>query len=105
MTTTIEVSELPNRLSEAISVATSGGEAVVTLKQVPIARLVPVNAGKDRVPGLHPGAITMADDFDAPLPDEFWTGSPGRVCSTRTRLSGGIAIPPGCQAKTETPRS
>lgn len=27
-----------------------------------------------RVPGLGKGAWTMADDFDAPLPDEFWLG-------------------------------
>jgi hypothetical protein len=27
-----------------------------------------------RIAGLHPGAMTMADDFDAPLPDEFWVG-------------------------------
>ncbi len=30
--------------------------------------------GKPRIAGLHPGAITMAEDFDAPLPDEFWLG-------------------------------
>ncbi len=24
-----------------------------------------------RVPGLHPGAIRPADDFDAPLPEEL----------------------------------
>jgi hypothetical protein len=29
---------------------------------------------KPRVAGLHPGAIVMAADFDAPLPDEFWLG-------------------------------
>jgi len=30
---------------------------------------------KPRVPGLHPGAIWTSEDFDEPLPDEFWTGS------------------------------
>lgn len=30
----------------------------------------------ERLPGLHPGAITTADDFDAPLPDDFWMGKP-----------------------------
>ncbi len=76
MTTTIAVTELPSRLNEAISVATAGGEVVITDKQVPIARLVPVDTRNGHVSGLHPGAIKMADDFDAPLPDEFWTGSP-----------------------------
>ena len=28
----------------------------------------------ERIAGLHPGAIVMAPDFDAPLPDEFWLG-------------------------------
>jgi len=29
---------------------------------------------KPRVLGLHPGAFQPADDFDDPLPDEFWLG-------------------------------
>lgn len=30
---------------------------------------------KKRTPGLHKGdGYWMADDFDAPLPDEFWLG-------------------------------
>ena len=29
-----------------------------------------------RIPGLHPGSIWMSEDFDAPLPDEFWVGTP-----------------------------
>jgi len=31
-------------------------------------------APKRRVAGLHPGAIWTSDDFDDPLPDEFWLG-------------------------------
>lgn len=27
-----------------------------------------------RVLGLHRGKVWMADDFNAPLPDEFWLG-------------------------------
>jgi hypothetical protein len=30
---------------------------------------------KPRIPGLHPGAIQVSEDFDDPLPDEFWTGN------------------------------
>ena len=29
---------------------------------------------KKRVLGLHAGSMRMSDDFDAPLPDEFWLG-------------------------------
>lgn len=28
-----------------------------------------------RKAGLHAGAWSVAEDFDAPLPDEFWTGN------------------------------
>ena len=28
----------------------------------------------DRVAGLHAGSAKIAEDFDAPLPDSFWTG-------------------------------
>ena len=28
-----------------------------------------------RKPGLHAGIWTVAEDFDAPLPDEFWLGT------------------------------
>ena len=35
-------------------------------------------AGQDepapRTPGLHAGRYWIADDFDAPLPDDFWLG-------------------------------
>jgi len=29
---------------------------------------------KPRRPDLHPGAFQPSEDFDAPLPDEFWVG-------------------------------
>jgi hypothetical protein len=34
----------------------------------------PQPAPKARTPGLHKGAFVMSDDFDDPLPDEFWLG-------------------------------
>lgn len=33
-----------------------------------------VDMSKPRILGLHPGAIWMSNDFDDPLPDEFWLG-------------------------------
>ena len=29
---------------------------------------------KERILGLHPGAIKTNEDFDAPLPESFWLG-------------------------------
>ena len=75
--TIIEVGELAGRLSEVLKQAVAGDEVVVTDKTVPVARLLPIQPQGNvaRIPGLHPGAITTTDDFDAPLPDDFWTGN------------------------------
>jgi len=74
--TAIDVQELTTRFEEMISLATSGTEVIVTEKNIPRARLVPLAAGQARVAGLHQGAIETTEDFDAPLPEEFWSGTP-----------------------------
>ena len=63
-------------LKELLSLVVKGSEIVLTQGNTPIARLVPIAASPttSRVAGLHPGAIWMSDDFDEPLPDEFWLG-------------------------------
>lgn len=32
------------------------------------------SSAQPRILGLHPGAIWTSEDFDDPLPDEFWLG-------------------------------
>jgi hypothetical protein len=32
-------------------------------------------SASQRVLGLHEGAWSVADDFDAPLPEDFWLGT------------------------------
>ncbi len=32
------------------------------------------SAQKERIADLNPGSIWVSEDFDAPLPDEFWEG-------------------------------
>ena len=73
-TTLIDVQELPSRFTEMLKLASTGTEVIVTEGNVPYAKLLPLAAGQTRIPGLHAGAWTIADDFDAPLPDDFWTG-------------------------------
>lgn len=77
-TTTVDVQELPARFGELLSLAAGGAEVIVTDGATPKARLVPLEAAPApaRLAGLHPGAIRTAHDFDAPLPDDFWTGPP-----------------------------
>lgn len=71
-----EIRELAARWREVLARATSDGEVILTEDQIPKAKLVPLKPTTvARVPGLHPGAMVPAEDFDAPLPDEFWTGA------------------------------
>jgi antitoxin (DNA-binding transcriptional repressor) of toxin-antitoxin stability system len=74
MSTTIDIRDLPARLEEALALASAGGEVILLDGNVPRARLMPVAAAHQRKAGLHPGALAPAPDFDAPLPDDFWTG-------------------------------
>lgn len=77
MTTTIDIRELPDRFAELVAQAGTGMHVIVTESGTPKAVLAPLPpVPKQRIPGLHAGAIQIAPDFDAPLPDEFWTGQP-----------------------------
>jgi len=75
LTKTIEVHEAQRRFAELLSWVLEGTEVVLQRDSTPLARLVPLALPtKSRVAGLHTGAIWTSDDFDEPLPDEFWMG-------------------------------
>lgn len=76
MSKLFDIRELPARLDEALALAASGDEIILTDGQIPKARLVPLAANAKRIAGLHPGSMLPAPDFDAPLPDDFWAGQP-----------------------------
>jgi antitoxin (DNA-binding transcriptional repressor) of toxin-antitoxin stability system len=76
-TKTIDVQEAHTRLVELLSLVSAGIEIILTEGSTPLARIVPMaGASAPRVAGLHPGAIWTSEDFDEPLPEEFWTGAP-----------------------------
>ena len=75
MSKLIDVRELPARLNEALASVAGGEEVILTDGNTPRARLVSL-AVPPRIAGLHAGAIQIAADFDAPLPDDFWAGQP-----------------------------
>jgi antitoxin (DNA-binding transcriptional repressor) of toxin-antitoxin stability system len=68
---TIDIRELPARLEEALALAASGGEAILTDCATPRARIVPLGGAGPQVAGAHAGEIQAAPDFNAPLPDDF----------------------------------
>ena len=73
---TLTIQEAQEQLSQLLELAQAGHEVIIQDPQKGKARLVPVAepAPGPRVLGLHAGRWTMADDFDAPLPDSFWLG-------------------------------
>lgn len=76
--TTVDISKTPTELSDLLSLSQEGVDIIITRGNTPIARLsaiapAPADPTK-RVGGLHAGSIWISDDFDAPLPDEFWLG-------------------------------
>ena len=76
MTKTVDVKEAKERLPELVSLALEGNEVIISEGDKPVARLVPFAETKQqRVAGLNRGEIWVSDDFDEPLPDEFWTGT------------------------------
>ncbi|MBN1121824.1 MAG: type II toxin-antitoxin system prevent-host-death family antitoxin [Anaerolineae bacterium] len=74
VTRAIDIHELQRNLDALLSEVNAGTEIVVMDANRPVARLLPPHPEKQRQPGLHPEAIQMADDFDTPLPENFWLG-------------------------------
>jgi prevent-host-death family protein len=75
-TKTIDVHGAQIKLDDLLSIVEQGIEVILTDSGTPLARLVPMKlAAPARVAGLNPGAIWTSDDFDEPLPDEFWIGT------------------------------
>lgn len=75
-TKTVDVREVQISLQELLALVRGGTEIVFTEGNTPLARLIPLaSPSTPRMAGLHAGAIWTSDDFDEPLPEEFWTGS------------------------------
>jgi prevent-host-death family protein len=77
MTRTVNIDEAKDQLQDLLALALDGNEVIITEGGKPLARLVPVTvaqSNKKRVAGLNRGAIWTSEDFDEPLPDEFWVG-------------------------------
>lgn len=71
MSTSINVHDAKTHFSELLERVRGGEEIIISKAGRPVARLVPLAPPGDRVPGSRAGRMWMADDFDAPLPDDF----------------------------------
>lgn len=67
----VNIHEAKTHLSQLIEDVAHGDEIVIARAGKPVARLVGVETARaPRRPGLLKGQITIADDFDAPLPED-----------------------------------
>lgn len=69
----VNLYEAKTHLSALVEEAAAGGEIVIAKAGHPMARLVPFVAEPkpERKPGRWKGQVWIADDFDAPLPDDL----------------------------------
>ena len=69
----VNIHEAKTHLSRLLQRVAAGEEVTIARAGVPVARLVAVKAkpNKIRLLGMDRGRIWIADDFDAPLPDDL----------------------------------
>jgi prevent-host-death family protein len=74
---TVNIHEAKTNLSALIAAVEAGEEVIISRANKPVVKLVAVESKPaKRIPGLHKGAVLyISEDFDAPLPDEFWLGN------------------------------
>jgi prevent-host-death family protein len=69
---TVNIHEAKTHLSRLLLRVQGGEEIVIARDGTPVARLVPLEAaGRKRELGFARGEVRIAEDFDAPLPDEL----------------------------------
>jgi prevent-host-death family protein len=77
---TVNIYEAKTQLSKLVDLASSGTDVVIARAGKPVARLTSLKEEKRRLTGL--GALKgkgwIAEDFDAPLPDDLLALFEGR---------------------------
>ena len=69
---TVNIHEAKTHLSRLLEQVAAGEEVIIAKAGKPVARLVPAaNRDTRRVLGSDKGGVWIAEDFDAPLPDEI----------------------------------
>lgn len=67
----VNIHEAKTQLSRLLERVLGGEEIIIAKSGVPIARIVPIERStEDRAPGADRGRVEIAEDFDAPLPDD-----------------------------------
>lgn len=68
----VNIHDAKTNLSRLLEYVSAGGEVTIAKAGKSVARLVPIGqAARRRTFGVLRGKIAIANDFDAPLPDEI----------------------------------
>ena len=79
MSVVVNIHEAKTHLSKLLKRVMAGEEVVIAKSGHPIARLLPYEAPQAaRQPGSAKGKIRIADDFNAPLPDDILDAFEGK---------------------------
>ena len=82
----VNTHEAKTQLSRLLRRVRAGEEITIANRGVPVARLVPVSGHPSkRKLGAYGDTIKIADDFDAPLPDEVLDAFAGRALRKRMK--------------------
>ena len=67
----VNVHEAKTHFSRLLKRVAAGDEVIIAKGGTPVARLIPFEKPGPRVLGFDKGRVWIADDFDAPLPDDL----------------------------------
>jgi prevent-host-death family protein len=71
----VNIHEAKTTLSQLLESVLAGEDVVISKAGTPLARIIPYhNPKKPRSPGIWKGRVTIADDFEDPLPPEILNG-------------------------------
>lgn len=74
----VNIHEAKTQFSKLVESAINGEETIIAKSGKPVAKLVPIFPEKPkRRLGVLKGKIKIADDFDAPLPDDVLSSFEG----------------------------
>ena len=75
----LDLDDATARLSQLVERVARGEEIIIAKAGKPVAKLVPLPSRREpRMPGGWEGKVHIAEDFDAPLPDELQADFEGR---------------------------
>lgn len=76
----VNIHEAKTQFSKLVESAMNGEEIIIAKAGKPVAKLVPISLEKPkRRLGVLKGKIKIADDFDAPLPDDILSSFEGHL--------------------------